>query len=351
MADYFKRVQSQTATKFWINNVTENEAHLAIDAGACGCTQNPSYTWKMLNHPTDSSVAKAKLTELLKEEKDDDAVMLRLQRSLVGDISDIFMPMYEASHGKAGYVSIQGNPFKEDVDSILKAARFNREANPNIMAKVPVTVDGLKAIEILASERVPINATECMAIRQVLDVCEVYERVTKNMKDPAPLYFSLITGIFDQYLQQQVSEKHIDVSQDALWQAGMCVAKKVHSIVKERKYKAGFIGGGARGLQHFTEMVGADASITINWIGTADKLIELDQPVLNRFFAPVSFSAVDELTEKLADFKRAYFIHAIEPEEYEEYGPVVLFRSSFEKSWASTMKYIAEAREVMMEGS
>lgn len=345
MADYFKRVQQQTATRFWINNVTENEAHMAIAAGACGCTQNPSYTWKMLNHPTDSSAAKEKLAELLKEEPDDALVMMKLQRALVKDISDIFMPLYIESCGKLGYVSIQGNPFEETVEAILNAGRFNREANPNIMVKIPATVDGLKAIEILASERVPINATECMAIRQVLDVCEVYEKATKGMKDPAPLYFSLITGIYDQYLQKQVAANQTDVSPDALWQAGMCVAKKVYSIVKERQYPVGFIGGGARGLHHFTEMVGADASITINWIGTADKLLELDQPVVNRFFEPVSFSAVDELTEKMEDFKKAYYIHAIEPEEYEDFGPVVLFRSSFEKSWASTMAYIADARQ------
>ncbi len=45
----------------------------------------------------------------------------------------------------------------------------------------------------------------------------------------------------------------------------MSIAKKVHGLVKARKYDCGFIGGGARGLHHFTEMVGADARITIHW--------------------------------------------------------------------------------------
>ena len=34
MSDYFKRVQAKTRTQFWINNVTEEEAHLAIENGA-----------------------------------------------------------------------------------------------------------------------------------------------------------------------------------------------------------------------------------------------------------------------------------------------------------------------------
>ena len=42
----------------------------------------------------------------------------------------------------------------------------------------------------------------------------------------------------------------------------------------------GFISGGARGLHHFTEMVGADAVVTINWQGTADTLIQQDPVVV-----------------------------------------------------------------------
>ena len=49
MNDYFIRVSKQTPTKFWINNVTLNQADLALEAGAVGCTQNPAYTWKILN--------------------------------------------------------------------------------------------------------------------------------------------------------------------------------------------------------------------------------------------------------------------------------------------------------------
>jgi len=37
--DYFKRVSPAHSTKFWINNVTREEARLAIEAGAVGCTQ------------------------------------------------------------------------------------------------------------------------------------------------------------------------------------------------------------------------------------------------------------------------------------------------------------------------
>ena len=344
MSDYFKRVSKQTPTRFWINNVTLEEASKAIAAGAVGCTQNPTYAWRILNGSVDKALGDNLLDKILKEEADDEEALVKLQRELIVNAAKVFMPMYEATDKRWGYVSIQGSPIYEDTETILRHARKNVATLPNLMAKIPVTEDGLKAIEILVKEGVPINATECMATRQVLDVCDVYVKAIKGISKPAPLYFSLITGIYDEYLQNYVRDKKIDISPDVLWQAGMSVARKVHALVQERDYPCGFIGGGARGLHHFTEMVGATASITINWIGTADKLIEQNAPVVSRFFMPTPFSVEDELFEKLPDHRKAYYINAIEPHDYEEYGPVVLFRNNFTTAWNKALEYIKNRR-------
>lgn len=342
--NYFQRVHEQTATRFWINNVTREQARISIEAGAVGCTQNPSYSWKMMSNAAEKDYVDEKLAKILAEESDDNAALVILQRELVGGVAKAFKPLFDASHGKYGYVSIQGDPFREDAKSIIEFARFNRQAGENIMAKIPVVEPGLEALETLIKERVPINATECMAVRQVLDVCELYDKTTKNMVNPAPLYYSVITGIFDEHIKKVVARDEIDVPADYVYQAGMAVAKKVYEMVKSRNYDCHFIGGGARGLHHFTEMVGADAVVTINWTGTADKLIEMDQPVVSRFFNPTPFAVVDELAAKIPDFRKAYFINEIEPSEYEDYGPVVLFRSQFEDAWRNALAKIHDMR-------
>lgn len=344
METYFKRVAKQTPTRFWINNVTREQADLAIENGASGCTQNPAYTWKMLSHEQEGPFVKEILLDIMKDEPDDNEALVKLQRKLIAGVAQRFMPMYEKSGGKCGFVSIQGDPFHEDTDTIIRHARANVAASPNLMAKVPVTVDGLKAIEVLLSEGIAINATEVMAVRQALDVCEVYNRVTAGMEKPPVCYFSHITGIYDEYLQKTVKAQNIDVTPDYLWQAGMTIAKKAYKTAREICPKMGFIGGGARGLQHFTEMVGADAVVTINWVGTADKLIEQDPPVVQRFFMPSPDSVVEELVEKIPDYKKGYFVHEITPEEYEDFGPVVLFRESFEKAWGSALDMIKSLR-------
>jgi len=340
---YFHRVKEQTPTKFWINNVTRDEARLAIDAGAVGCTQNPAYLWKIINSPEKAYVLEL-LDSILKNEKDDNEALLKLQREVVAKIAEIFMPLYLESNGKQGFVSIQGDPFKEDLNSIIRYAHFNRKAGINIMAKIPVTKEGLEAIEILAAEKIPINATEVMAVKQALDVCEIYQKTVKKIKDPAPIYFSHITGIYDEYLKKNVEENSIVVSSDSLWQAGISIAKKIYWIVKEKGYPVGFIGGGARGLHHFTEMVGADCCVTINWKGTADLLIEQDPPVIQRFFQPTPDSVIDELLEKVEDYRKGYLINAIKPDEYEDFGPVVHFRRMFEEAWSNTLDFTKKRR-------
>lgn len=344
--NYFHRVAQQTATEFWINNVTREEAQLAINEGALGCTQNPSYVWKMLNDETEGGYTGQILQDILKKMPNslENDIQVALQRELVGKIAEIFYPMFASSNGRSGYVSIQGNPFMEDAESIIKYAVYNYEAGANIMCKIPATKDGLEAIAYIASKGIAINATEVMAVRQALDVCEIYENATKGMKNRAPIYFSHITGIFDEYLAKTVQKENTDVSQDYLWQAGMAVAKKIYQIVQDKKYPVGFIGGGARGLHHFTEMVGAKASITINWKGTTDQLIETNPPVVQRFFTPVPSAVTDELSDKLEDFRKAYEINGISQEEYENFGPVVLFRESFENAWENANQYIKKSR-------
>lgn len=344
METYFERVSKQTPTRFWINNVTREQADLAIAHGACGCTQNPAYTWKMLCHEQEGSFVKGVLLDIMKDEPDNNEALVKLQRKLIASVAEKFRPMFEQSGGKVGYVSIQGDPFHEDAETIIRHARANVAAAPNLMAKVPVTEEGLLAIATLLGEGVAINATEVMAVRQALDVCEVYNRVTKGMRNPPKIYFSHITGIYDEYLQKTVKEQGIDVTSDYLWQAGMTIAKKAYRMARTVCPQMGFIGGGARGLHHFTEMVGADAVVTINWNGTADKLIEQDNPVVQRFLMPTPDTVVEELVEKIPDYRKGYFVHEITPAEYEDFGPVVLFRMSFEKAWGSALELIATLR-------
>ena len=344
---YFKRVSELTQTKFWINNPTREEAEWAIVEGALGCTCNPSYCGKMLfDRPGEKDYVSQVLDEVIREVDTATEAEEELQRRLVAVIAEKFMPLYEQYPGEHGYVSIQGDPVNEDnPEVILKEARKNRAVSPNICCKVPTTEAGLKAMPTLVAEDVPINATEVFAIQQALDLCELYEKVSKETGKHPKFYISHITGIYDEYLQELAKRDNIDISPDILGQAGISIARKLYQIYIDRGYNVTFIGGGARGTQHFTEMVGGDVCVTINWKGTADKLLEEDPPVVERLLTPVPQYVIDELLEKLPDYRRGYEEGGISAVEYEEFGPLVKFRGIFVKDWKRVLDEVEKRLE------
>ncbi len=346
--DYFHRVAALTPTKMWINNVTPEEADWAIAAGAMGCTQNPSYTWKMLNHPQYKDRVLTLLDEMLPDSEDDNEIECILQRKLVQRVAERFMTVYERTNGAHGYVSIQGDPIhEEDPEVIIEEGRKNRQMSPNIMIKIPATKAGLEAMGTLIAENTPLNATEVMGLSQVIDVCKMYGKITAKTKQKPVMYFSLITGIYDEWLAKEVAAQGIDIPSDILYQAGMVIAKKVYRFVHDQDYQLGFIGGGVRGLQHFTEMIGGDVCITMNWQGHAEELLKLDQPVVARLFNPVQDHVLDELLTKVPAFQQAYLENGLTVDEYEEYGPVEYFRDMFVSAWNNTLELIAKRRATL----
>ena len=78
---------------------------------------------------------------------------------------------------------------------------------------------------------------------------------------------------------------------------------------------------------------------------SADTLIEQNPDVVHRFFNPVPPLVVDELLEKLPDFRKGWDPKGLEVDEFEEFGPVELFRSMFLKSWKAVLEEIKALRK------
>jgi transaldolase len=345
-ATYFHRVKQQTPTRFWINNPTLRQTDLAIEHGAVGCTANPSFSQKMLDNPEDGEAAHKLLLEAVAESENENQAAEIFQRKLIKPITEKFMPLYLQNPSRDGYVSIQGDPIDDEIaEGIIRQALDNRTVAPNICCKIPATKPGLEAMEVLFEQEIPINATEIFGVSQMVSLCELHNKVASRTGKRPVLFMSHIAGIYDDFLKAYVKENNVDISDDVLWQGGLAVARKVYDVMKARDYSAIFVGGGARGLHHFTEMVGGDVCITINWEGTSDKLIETDPPVVERLFNPVPQRVIDELMEKLPDFRRGYLEDGLSEEEYEGFGPVQLFRSSFMKSWNKVLGLARDARK------
>jgi transaldolase len=217
------------------------------------------------------------------------------------------------------------------------------------MAKIPVIESGLQAIEELVMRDVPLCATEVFSVTQSIEVCERYQHAARRSGNHPPFFVTHITGILDQYLGQVAAGERIDIGPELLAQAGSAIARKEYRILKQRAYEGTMLGGGVRGLQHFTEFVGGDIHITMNW-STMQELIELDGPVMPRMDVATPPEVIEELSDKLPNFRRAFYEGAIHTEEFADFGPLVFFRAMFLNGYSRLLDEVAERRARLAAG-
>jgi transaldolase len=77
--------------------------------------------------------------------------------------ADLFRPIYDRTNGMDGWVSLEVSPLlAHDTAGTIAAAKTlfsNRGGRPNLMIKIPGTVEGLPAIEETVFAGIPVNVT------------------------------------------------------------------------------------------------------------------------------------------------------------------------------------------------
>jgi len=135
----------------------------------------------------------------------------------------------------------------------------------------------------------------------------VYQESVKKYGNKPPIFITHITGIMDQYFKELVAKESIKISREALEMAGTVIGLCEYRMFREKGYNTTMLGGGARGLHHFTNFVGGDMHVTINWSTALELNASLStvEPMIDQ---QVPDSIIDELLENLPNFKRAYEI-------------------------------------------
>ena len=344
-SEYFHRLHRETGTRFWVNNPSSAEMDQAIAAGAINCTTNPAYCSKLLS--SDREYIHGLIDQVIRETHDDEKAAVQVYQRASQRVMDCFLPLYEQSSGQHGYVTMQDDPREDhDTEAIIRCVLSNRELGPNYMAKIPVISGGLEALEVCVQENIPICATEIFSVAQAITMCELYQRAALRTGNRPPFFVTHISGIFDEYLGKVAQREGIEIAPEVLAQAGCAVARKEYQMIKSRGYDTILLGGGARGTHHFTEMVGGDVHVTINW-STAQEIMDADTPLVPRMDAEPSPAVIDELCAKFPDFRKAYFEDELSVDEYADYGPVQLFRNAFLKGWYLLLAEIPSRRHAL----
>jgi transaldolase len=90
---------------------------------------------------------------------------------------ELLRPIYDASDGEDGYVSLEVSPaLAHDTEGTVRDARMLHERinQPNLLVKVPATKEGVPAIQTMISEGKSINVTLIFGIDRYDEVIEAY---------------------------------------------------------------------------------------------------------------------------------------------------------------------------------
>lgn len=100
-----------------------------------------------------------------------------LMKADVKGACDLFLPMYRASEGRHGFVSIEVDPSKAfDTDETIAEGMdlFGELDRPNLMIKVPGTEPGLAAVTQLIAAGVNVNVTLLFSVPRYEAVAHAY---------------------------------------------------------------------------------------------------------------------------------------------------------------------------------
>jgi len=203
----------------WCDNLSRHlidsgELQELVDLGVTGVTSNPAIFKKAITGGTDYDQAIEKA--IGKSCGDVLAVYEALVLPDIADAADILRPVYDKTDGVDGYVSLEVNPkLAFDTGATITEARrlFSKLDRPNVMIKVPATVEGVAAVETLIGEGVNVNVTLIFSVAMYEKVMTAYlnglQRLVASGKHPshvasvASFFVSRVDTLVDKLLNNK----------------------------------------------------------------------------------------------------------------------------------------------------
>jgi transaldolase/glucose-6-phosphate isomerase len=152
------------------------ELQSLIDDGLRGMTSNPTIFEHAIGGSSDYD---DELRALAASPSSDLEIFEHLALEDVRQAADLFRPLYDATEGRDGFVSLEVSPTlaRETEKTIAEARRLWAEVDrPNLMIKVPGTKEGWPAIERLLTEGINVNITLLFSLEHYRQVAEAYVR-------------------------------------------------------------------------------------------------------------------------------------------------------------------------------
>jgi len=178
-------------------------------------------------------------------EIDQEGLFWMTYKEIVKRGAQMYLPLFEKSHYKNGYISAQVDPrYIDDKEKMLEQAYDLAKLSPNVMIKIPGTKEGYEVIKILTSKGIATNNTLSFVLPQFMAcakaVKEGLEIAQKNKVDLSK-WRSVITDMMARYgdlgdLPGKGREVGIELSEAEVRWAEIAIIKKAHKILQEQKH-------------------------------------------------------------------------------------------------------------------
>jgi len=318
-----------------------------------GVTTNPPLSLQAIQDDPPRWEAEAKKILAANEGLDTEGLFWLLYKEVVRQGSDMFLPLFEASGYKEGFLSGQVDPRSAfDKEAMLAQALEIHAINENVMVKIPGTAQGYEVIEELTSRGIPTNNTLTFVLPQLLDCAKTVQRGLEKAKANGvdlTKWRSVITHMEARYgdlggLREAGAEIGVEISEADVRYAELAIFKKAYRTVKERGYPSKMLScslrlgptlDGVQHLWHLEEKAGADIVVTcpppfidevINLPRATEITFKPDQILVD---PP---EAVMEKLLKVPYFARAYDENGYTREEYNTHPALVKTAEAFSKA-------------------
>ena len=234
---------SANGTSIWLDDlsrakITSAEPHALParikNSGVVGVTTNPSIFSAAI-----SGAAEYAADIALMKGSSVDEVVKKLTTDDVRQACNLFTSIYEASQGVDGRVSIEVDPrLAHDPEGTIAAGKelWAIIDRPNLMIKVPATLEGLPAITALIASGISVNVTLIFSVKRYGQVIEAYMKGIEQCEDPskvhsvASFFISRIDSSIDALLKKNGSAEATEL----LGKAAIANAHLAYQLFEEK---------------------------------------------------------------------------------------------------------------------
>jgi transaldolase len=311
---------------WWNDSGAPAELGEAVALGAVGGTSNPVIVYQTVKgHP---ELCLPMLDRLIAEHPHatEDELAWKLIADLGRESARKLLPVFTATRGAKGFLSMQVNPqYYPSRDRMVAHAVELAAVAPNIAIKAPATETGIAALEEMTARGLRINATVSFSVAQALAVAAALARGLARARaaghdaDAIRPYITLMIGRVDDQLKRVVERDRLQVAPGLVDWAGIAVFKQAHRLFQQRDLPGTLLAAAYRHEGHWSQLIGREVLQTIPypWWKKFDASATAPMPTLE---TPVDGAILAELRATFPDFRRAYDEQGMRPAEFIEYG-------------------------------